>query len=115
MTITNGLCSIQIEMRDGGHGHASRVLMLIDGNIAGGYSHLYYTGTYSAARGKWRGNLTTNEHTKSVDVRSLFGEREVTCGFTGTYGGDGAEVQGTRLVGKTSVSFHARPALQSAL
>jgi hypothetical protein len=39
MTVTNGLYSIQIEMRDGGHGHASGVLMLIDGNIAGGDSH----------------------------------------------------------------------------
>lgn len=115
MTITNGLYSIQIEMRDGGHGHASGVLMLIDGSIAGGDSHFYYTGTYSADRGKWRGELTTNEHTKSVGVLPLFGGREVTCGFTGTYAADGAEVEGTALVGKTSVSFHARLALQSAL
>jgi hypothetical protein len=115
MTVTNGLYSIQIEMRDGGHGHATGVLMLIDGTIAGGDSHFYYTGTYSADRGKWRGELTTNEHTKSVGVLPLFGGREVTCGFTGTYAGDGAEVEGTALVGKTSVSFHARLALQSAL
>jgi hypothetical protein len=115
MSVTNGLYSIQIEMRDGGHGHASGVLMLIDGTIAGGDSHFYYTGTYTADRGKWRGELTTNEHTKSVGVLPLFGGREVTCGFTGTYAGDGAEVEGTALVGKTSVSFHARLALQSAL
>src|SRR3954471_2638039 len=68
MTVTNGLYSIQIEMWDGGHGHATGVLMLIDGTIAGGDSHFYYTGTYSADRGKWRGELITNEHTKSVGV-----------------------------------------------
>jgi hypothetical protein len=115
MTVTNGLYSIQIDMRDGGHGHASGVLILIDGKIAGGDSHFYYTGTYIADRGKWRGELTTNEHTKSVGVRPLFGGREVTCGFTGGYTGDGAEVEGTALVGKTSVSFHAKLALHSPL
>ena len=115
MTVTNGLYSIQIDMRDGGHGHASGVLILIDGKIAGGDSHFYYTGTYTADLGKWRGELITNEHTKSVGVLPLFGGREVTCGFTGGYTGDGAEVEGTALVGKTSVSFHAKLALHSVL
>jgi hypothetical protein len=115
MTVTNGLYSIQIDMRDGGHGHASGVLILIDGKIAGGDSHFYYTGTYTADHGKWRGELITNEHTKSVGVLPLFGGREVTCGFTGGYTGDGAEVEGTALVGKTSVSFHAKLALHSVL
>jgi len=115
MAITNGLYSIQIEMTDGGHGHASGVLVLIDGRIAGGDSHFYYTGTYTAGHGKWRGELITNEHTKSVGVRPLFGGREVTCGFTGSYTDDRAEVEGTALVGKTSVSFHAKLALHSAM
>jgi hypothetical protein len=39
----------------------------------------------------------------------------VTCGFTGTYSDAEAEVNGTALVGKTSVSFHARLTLQSPL
>ena len=116
MAITNGLYSIQIEMRDGGHGRATGVIVLRDGRIAGGDSYFYYTGTFAADdRGKWRGELTTNEHTKPVGLLPLFGGREVTCGFTGTYAGDGAEVQGTALVGKTSVSFRARLSLQSAL
>jgi hypothetical protein len=50
-----------------------------------------------------------------VGVLPLFGGREVTCGFTGGYTGDGAEVEGTALVGKTSVSFHAKLALHSVL
>jgi hypothetical protein len=48
-------------------------------------------------------------------VLPLFGGREVTCGFTGSYVGDSAEVEGTALVGKTSVSFRASLALHSAL
>ena len=115
MTVTNGLYSIQIEMRDGGHGHASGVLMLIDGTIAGGDSHFYYTGTYSADRGKWRGELTTTQHTKSAGVLPLFGGREVTTGFSGTYTADSADVQGAALVGKTSVMIHSKLELRSPL
>ena len=113
MTVTNGLYTIQIEMRDGGHGRANGVIVLHDGKIAGGDSYFYYTGSYRADLGKWRGELITNEHTKSVGSRPLFGGREVTCGFTGAYSADAAEVNGTALVGKTSVVFHARLQLRS--
>jgi hypothetical protein len=113
MTVTNGLYTIQIEMTDGGHGRANGVIVLHDGKIAGGDSYFYYTGSYRADRGKWRGELITNEHTKSVGSRPLFGGREVTCGFTGAYSADAAEVNGTALVGKTSVVFHARLQLRS--
>ena len=65
--------------------------------------------------GKWRGELTTRQHQEAVGVILLFGGREVTCGFTGTYSDAEAEVNGTALVGKTSVSFHARLTLQSPL
>jgi hypothetical protein len=113
MTVTNGLYTIQIEMTDGGHGRANGVIVLHDGKIAGGDSYFYYTGSYRADHGKWRGELITNEHTKSAGTRPLFGGREVTCGFTGAYSIDAAEVNGTALVGKTSVVFHARLQLRS--
>jgi hypothetical protein len=87
----------------------------VDGKIAGGDSYFYYTGSYTADRGKWRGELITNEHTKSAGVRPLFGGREVTCGFTGSYSADAADVNGTALVGKTSVAFHARLRVLSEL
>jgi hypothetical protein len=115
MTVTNGLYSIQIEMTEGGRGHATGIIVLRDGTIAGGDSHFYYTGSYTADRGKWRGELTTHEHTKSAGVVPLFGGREVTCGFMGTYSADAADVSGTALVGKTSVLFQAKLTLQSAL
>ena len=115
MTVTNGLYTIHTEMTEGGRGHASGVIVLLDGKIAGGDSHFYYTGSYSAKDGKWRGELTTNQHTKPVGVLPLFGGREVTCGFMGTYSADAAAVNGTALVGKTSVLIEAKLTLQSAL
>jgi hypothetical protein len=115
MTVTNGLYAIQTEMTEGGRGHATGVIMLLDGKIAGGDSHFYYTGSYSAKNGKWRGELITNQHTKSVGVLPLFGGREVTCGFTGSYSADAAEAIGSALVGKTSVRFQAKLTLCSQL
>jgi hypothetical protein len=115
MTVTNGLYSIQTEMTEGGRGHATGVIVLLDGKIAGGDSHFYYTGSYSAENGKWRGDLTTNQHTKSVGVLPLFGGREVTCGFMGAYSADAADASGMALVGKTSVLFEAKLKLLSEL
>ena len=108
MKVTNGLYSIQIEMTDGGHGRATGVIMLFDGKIAGGDSYFYYTGSYTCENGRWRGELITNQHTKSVGELPLFGGREVTSGFTGTYTDDEALASGMSLVGKTSVLFEAR-------
>lgn len=108
MAVKNGLYSIQIEMKEGGRGRASGIIVLKDGQIAGGDAHFYYTGTYSGNGGRWRGELTTYQHAETPGVRPLFGGREVTCGFTGTYAKGEAEVDGTALVGKTSVLFQAR-------
>ena len=55
MTMTNGLYSIVTEMMEGGHGHASGVIVLLDGRIVGGDSHFYYTGTYTADRADVQG------------------------------------------------------------
>jgi hypothetical protein len=106
--IRNGLYTVETVMTDGGRGHATGVIVLLDGKIAGGDTHFCYTGTYTAADGKWRGELTTWQHAKPVGLVPLFGGREVTCGFTGTYSNDSAVVSGTALVGKTSVLFETR-------
>ena len=113
MEVKNGLYSISIEMRDGKRGHATGVIVLRDGRIQGGDSYFYYTGTYSFKDGRWRGELITRQHTEAVGVNLAFGGREVTCGFTGLYSDRGAEVEGTALVGKTSVSLRAVLKLQS--
>ena len=78
-------------------------------------ARLYTFESYTAKDGKWRGDLTTNEHTKSLGVLPLFGGREVTSGFVGTYSDNELEAGGTALVGKTSVMFHARLIFRSEL
>ena len=115
MQVKNGLYSIRIEMRDGKRGHATGIIILSDGHILGGDSYFYYTGSYSFKNGKWRGELITHQHTEAVGVNLAFGGREVACGFTGTYSDRGAEVEGTALVGKTSVSFTAVLKLQAPI
>jgi hypothetical protein len=113
--VTNGLYSISIQMRDGARGHATGVLVLSNGRILGGDTYFYYTGSYTFANGKWRGELTTRQHTEAIGLNLLFGGREVTCGFTGIYSDGAAEVEGTALVGKNSVFFVAQLVLKSVL
>ena len=109
--VKNGLYSIRIQMTHGGRGHATGVLVLLDGTIMGGDSHFYYTGFYTFRNGKWRGELTTRQHAEAIGLNPLFGGREVTCGFKGVYSDNDAEVDGTALVGKTIVSFDYKLAL----
>ena len=115
MTVKNGLYSIRIEMKNGGRGRATGVIVLLDGKILGGDTHFYYTGSYTFKNGKWRGELITHQHAEALGVTLVFGGREVACGFTGTYSNGEAEVDGTALVGKTSVLFHAKLALKFSL
>ena len=86
-----------------------------DGLILGGDSYFYYTGSYSFKNGKWRGELITHQHTEAVGKNLAFGGHEVACGFTGIFSDGRAEVEGTALVGKTSVSFVAALKLQAPI
>jgi len=100
-------------MEGGREGHATGIILLRDGQILGGDSYFFYTGSYAAAGGgKWRGELITHQHTQPAGLNLLFGGRAVSCGFTGTFHADSADVLGTALIGKRSISFHARMKLQ---
>jgi len=105
----NGLYSIHIHMLDGVRGRDSGVIILRDGKLAGGGPYFWSIGTYTVGKGTWKGEITTNQHTPFPDplVRPLFGGHEVTSGFSGTFTGVEAEVFGTTLVGKQSLSFRA--------
>ena len=113
--VTNGLYIFDIEMRDGKRGQARCVVVLCDGHIMGGDSYFYYTGSYTFRNGKWRGDMTVNQHGEAVGRTLAFGGREVTCGFSGDYFPGGAEVEGMAQVGKTSVTFTARLTLKNAM
>jgi hypothetical protein len=96
-------------MGDGVKGRASGIIVLRDGTILGGDPYFWSVGSYTVKEGSWKGDLVTNQHTPyhETDARPVFGGREVTTGFSGTFEDDTAEVFGTSLVGSRSVSFRA--------
>ena len=105
--IVNGLYSIHIRMLDGIDGGNTGVMMLHNGSIRGGDAFFDYVGAYSAANGKWKGEIVNREHTPSMGERPLFGGHEVGIGFSGTYNDEGAEGEATALAGKRSIRFRA--------
>ena len=105
--IGNGLYSIHIRMLDGIDAGNTGVMLLQDGSIRGGDAFFDYIGAYSAANGRWKGELVNREHTSALGDRPLFGGHEVGIGFSGTYDHDGAEGEATALAGKRSIRFKA--------
>jgi hypothetical protein len=105
--ISNGLYSIHIRMLDGIDAGNTGVMMLQDGSIRGGDAYFDYIGAYSAANGRWKGEIVNREHTPSLGERPVFGGHEVGIGFSGTYDSDGAEGEATALAGKRSIRFKA--------
>ena len=110
--VKDGLYSLAIEMSGTRRGHATGIVVLRDGVLLGGDSFFYYTGSYSFSRGKWRGEMIVHQHTEAPGLNLVFGGREVSCGFTGTYSAGAADIDGTALVGQTSVPFRAHLTLQ---
>jgi hypothetical protein len=111
--VTDGLYTLGIEMSGAKSGRATGVVVLQDGRIMGGDSFFYYTGSYSYSRGKWRGEMIVHQHAEAPGLNLVFGRREVTCGFTGTYSEGFADIDGTALVGSNSIPFRARLTLKS--
>lgn len=105
--IINGLYSIHIRMLDGIGGGNTGVMLLLDGSILGGDAYFYYLGSYSAAAGRWKGEMVNQEHTPAGTERPLFGGHEVGIGFSGTCDGESARAEATALVGKRSIRFAA--------
>jgi hypothetical protein len=105
--IGNGLYSIHIRMLDGIDAGNTGVMMLQDGSIRGGDAFFDYIGAYSAANGRWKGELVNREHTPALGDRPLFGGHEVGIGFSGTYDHEGADGEATALAGKRSIRFKA--------
>ena len=113
--VTNGLYTLGIDMSGAKRGHATGVVVLHEGRIMGGDSFFCYTGSYSFHKGKWRGEMIVNQHTEAPGLNLVFGGREVTCGFTGTYTDGFADIDGTALVGSFSIPFRAKLTLKSPM
>ena len=105
----NGLYSVHIQMLDGVKGRASGVVILKDGVLLCGDPYFWGVGSYTVGNGTWKGDLVTNQHTPYRDsmARPVFGGREVTCGFSGTFRDGHSEVFATSLVGSRSIAFRA--------
>jgi hypothetical protein len=102
--IKNGLYALSVEILDGLEGGDTGVVVLRDGAIRGGDSFFYFIGSYSCSRGRWKGEVTSQEHTPALATR-LFARKIATIGFSGTYTDDGAESENTALLGKQSIGF----------
>ena len=105
--IVNGLYSLHIRMLDGIGGGNTGVMLLLDGSILGGDAYFYYLGSYSSARGRWKGEMVNQEHTPAASERPLFGGHEVGIGFSGSCDAETAQAEATALVGKRSIRFAA--------
>ena len=91
----NGLYFIRVEPAGGGRAENGGVLVLRNGRILGGDAFFYYVGSFSGADGSWKGEFSTRQHTRSDLAVPVFGGKEVSVAFAGTYGDGGAEVQAT--------------------
>jgi hypothetical protein len=104
--IKNGFYSYGSKALDGVDGGDSGVMVLRDGEILGGTSFFYFIGTYRCCCGKWKGEITQQEHNLARPDHYPTARRVVTAGFTGTYTDEGAEFEATALVGKRSLRYH---------
>ena len=100
--IRNGLYSITTILLDGVQGGQTGVSVLRNGKMLGGGSVLYHVGSYHCSDGKWKGEVTSQEHTPTYNVRPFAGHI-ASMGFAGTYTDEGAEFEATALVGKRSL------------
>jgi hypothetical protein len=105
--IANGLYSIHMGLLDGVEGGLTGVMLLNDGRILGGDAFFYYLGTYTSAKGRWKGEVLNQEHTPAIGDNPIFGGHEVGIGFSGTCSAEGAEMEATALAGKRSLRLKA--------
>lgn len=104
--IADGLYSIHLRMLDGLDGGLTGVMLLNRGHILGGDASFYYLGSYTAANGRWKGQILNQEHTPAKDD-PVFGGHEVGIGFSGTYDEAEAVLEATALAGKRSLRLTA--------
>jgi hypothetical protein len=105
----NGLYSIHVTLLDGRVGKGSGVMVLRDGQIAGGDAYLFYTGSYTVTGDTFKGEVLVQRHTspKGNDNPLFGGPNPVGIGLTGTFTDTQATMTGTALVGKASQIFGA--------
>jgi hypothetical protein len=103
----DGLYSVKLKGFDGVDLPAGGVLVLLNGKMIGGGPYSYCTGSYSAKNGIFKGELVLNQHTPPPSNHVLFlNAKDVGMGISGGYEGDQAQLTGTALIGKRSLTLH---------
>jgi hypothetical protein len=100
----NGLYLAQVKALDGANFPPSGIVILRNGVLLGGGPYMYYTGSYTLKEGYFKGEFILNQHTPAPGGHIFFGAEDVGMGMSGTYRGDEAELSGTALIGKRSVT-----------
>jgi hypothetical protein len=97
--ITNGLYLVETFMQDVVESNRRGVMVFRNGTMLGGGANFYTFGNYTCSEGKWKGDITVQEHTPVIGT-DPWARRVVTIGFSGTYTADTAEHHGVALLGK---------------
>ena len=107
--ITNGLYLVETVMLDGVNSERRGVMVFRDGSMLGGGPNVYTVGSYTCYDGKWKGDITVQEHTPIIGT-DPWARRVFTIGFSGTYTKDTAQHHGVALLGKqfTRLEVHFR-------
>ena len=101
----NGLYFMRVEPAGGGKAENGGILVLRNGRILGGDAFFYYVGNYSGSSGSWKGEFSTRQHTRSDLAVPVFGGKEVSVSFSGTYTGETGEIQATTSAGGYRVAL----------
>jgi hypothetical protein len=104
MMIRNGIYLATTRFLDGVEAYNRHIMVLRDGTMRGGGGFYYTVGSYTCADGKWKGEMTSREHSPIASTYPWAG-KEINIGFSGTYTDDSAEFDATALAGKRSFRF----------
>jgi hypothetical protein len=80
--IRNGLYHITVQMLDGIKDGNQGVMVVRDGTLRGGDSFFHAFGACTAADGKWKGEVISQEHSPTFGERPIWERKVVTIGFT---------------------------------
>jgi hypothetical protein len=80
------------------------VMVLRNGTMRGGGGFYYTVGSYTCSDGRWKGEMTSREHSP-ISFAYPWAGKAITIGFNGAYSGDGADFEATALAGKQSYRF----------
>jgi hypothetical protein len=102
MVMQNVGYSLNAKPHSGAGDEVHGVLMLRDGTMLGGDSHVYYTGSYECSQGTWQRKSRQQTQTgRPLEARVVH-----HCVFRGTYKNNGAKVDAMAIVGEQVIRYN---------